>query len=181
VYEEVELPWLLDGAPVRLSPPGAASPSADDGLRFCTASDLILEPCSAAVARDMAAVARSPDEESLIIAGLSWTSAMPAILDVFLNLPDASASTPSACEEFVGTFHNAPQFSEGFNSTDLRLRVGDRVRALGLADEATLLFTFVPKGLRRGSATTFSSLYIQYSFASSGDGGDDGDDLRHDL
>ena len=160
VYEEVDVPWMVQGVPVRLSDGVAELRSSD---KLCEAGEWIVAPCSATVKRDMAAVVQGAEEENLIMAGLTWTEGMSAILDVFLNLPSAIANTTSGCEEFVGTFHNAAQFSEGRNSSDFRLHVGGRIRALNLTSESSLVFTFVPKGLSLGCPTTFNFLVMQYS------------------
>ena len=55
VYEEVDVPWMVQGVPVRLSDGVAELRSSD---KLCEAGEWIITPWSATMERDMAAVAQ---------------------------------------------------------------------------------------------------------------------------
>ena len=98
----------------------------------------------------------------MYIGGVQFTENQSFILDVFLNLPSATADTTTGCHEFVGTAFNVPQFAPNVSVSDFVLPLTRRIQDLELESESSVVVTFVPKGLVNGCVVSITTLSLQY-------------------
>jgi polyphenol oxidase len=81
--------------------------------------------------------------EVLVLDGLHFKRRKFVQLSVFLNLPDADASTPATSAEFVGSFSAMPDPVRPHHRVFVaaKFAIDDNVRRLGLANDTELVVT----------------------------------------
>ncbi|MCO5611039.1 hypothetical protein L7F22_065289 [Adiantum nelumboides] len=89
-------------------------------------------------------------EEVLVLEYVQVPRNVATHIAVFINLPEADATTPLSCAEYVGSFINVPHLvGDGMDmssrSVYARFGISDNLQRLGITDLATILVTIVAK------------------------------------
>ena len=117
-------------------------------------------------------IAESQVEEVLVLEGFTIPSQADTVLTVFINLPDANASTSLDCAEYVGTYASLPHMGMGMGMgkdmgmgrmTDIRFSITANIANLGIEDQDSFVVTVVSNVVKtRASQVTIGGFNIQY-------------------
>ncbi|MCO5609032.1 hypothetical protein L7F22_063253 [Adiantum nelumboides] len=148
VYEEVETPWK-DAIPEQRS---FAPAELGDGDAICEVGKVMeAKPCSVRVERDPEVSRASPWLHDHLVLSIDYQSQM--MVDVYLNLPAANATTDSGCKEFVTNIGHSHVASTPLDVkldiserlVDLNLDISERLVDLNLTNESRIVVTLVPR------------------------------------
>ncbi|XP_024522943.1 uncharacterized protein LOC112343542 [Selaginella moellendorffii] len=81
--------------------------------------------------------------------------------DVFINLPQASESSPITLPEFVGSFASGEIDRPGYRRVKVRFGIGDKIKLLHLEKERSVLVAIVRHGATKGVEITIKDIDIE--------------------
>lgn len=107
----------------------------------------------------------SKSEEVLVIEGVELMRDDFVSLLVFVNLPDAGATTPTDSAEYVGTFNVMPSPNQHRHLfTNVKLEIGDNLKRIGIQKEENVVITLVPVVKGSNQKVTIQGMQIKYEY-----------------
>uniref|UniRef100_A0A0C9S6R6 TSA: Wollemia nobilis Ref_Wollemi_Transcript_14401_2252 transcribed RNA sequence n=1 Tax=Wollemia nobilis TaxID=56998 RepID=A0A0C9S6R6_9CONI len=174
-YQEVDLPWLTDGRSLKKAGTLKAKPAVE---KFNESPNQLTElkgPVSVRVKRPTqkrSSKEKNEAEEVLSVEGIELDVTQSAKFGIFLNLPDADASTSLDNPHFAGSFvhfgHGKHEMKTTKTTTNRKLsyKVGitETLEDIGATEDESIIVTLVPQAskFQPKEPIKFTSVKISY-------------------